>query len=269
MQQGSQEEIRESNDQFIAISRLSVRCTATPEIAELPGLVATYASSPLAMLNNVFLDGPVADRADLERRTARAVAFAAERRVPWLYNLCRDFLPDGADEVLAGFGLRREMQLAGMVADALAPPLRPLPALDLRRIDDEATAHLAGAINCLSYDLPVELGRDTVCRLAFYDGERHGYLGYIDDEAVTTATTTPLDGRLHVALVATLPGQRRRGFAEEVTRQSLAAAARASGLSRTVLHATEVGLSMYEQMGYRGVTSFACYMMPEDGGGHA
>jgi ribosomal protein S18 acetylase RimI-like enzyme len=59
-----------------------------------------------------------------------------------------------------------------------------------------------------------------------------------------------------VAMVATLPEYRNRGCAEAVMRYSLAQAREATGLERTVLHASAAGLPLYEEMGYRSVASF-------------
>ena len=58
---------------------------------------------------------------------------------------------------------------------------------------------------------------------------------------------------------ASLPEARRNGYAEAVMRHSLEAAARSSGLSRTVLHATALGYPVYRAMGYRQVAFFHVY----------
>jgi hypothetical protein len=45
-------------------------------------------------------------------------------------------------------------------------------------------------------------------------------------------------------------------------RSSLARAKAATKLSRTVLHATDVGRPLYASMGYRNVGPFTMYMQP-------
>jgi predicted acetyltransferase len=75
--------------------------------------------------------------------------------------------------------------------------------------------------------------------------------------------TVPLDGRLYVALVATAHEFRRLGCAEAVMRRSLDIAARATGLVRTVLHASPMGHPLYAQMGYHDTVPFTVYAHAE------
>jgi len=67
------------------------------------------------------------------------------------------------------------------------------------------------------------------------------------------------DGLIYVALVATLPEYRRRGYAEAVMRKALGEASRAHGVERTVLHASDMGFPVYRDMGYRTVRKFDLY----------
>ena len=55
------------------------------------------------------------------------------------------------------------------------------------------------------------------------------------------------------------PG-RRLGFAEAIMREVVRQAQQTRGISRTVLQATSSGLSLYEAMGYRTVTSFNVFI---------
>jgi predicted acetyltransferase len=67
----------------------------------------------------------------------------------------------------------------------------------------------------------------------------------------------PLHGVLYVGFVATALVHRRRGLAELVMRRSLEDATRATGITRTVLHATADGYPVYRRMGYRPVDEFS------------
>jgi predicted GNAT family acetyltransferase len=84
-------------------------------------------------------------------------------------------------------------------------------------------------------------------------------LGYESGEAVSCAYTEPIDGRLYVAFVATVPGHRRKGYAEACMRRSLEAAAAATGIHRTFLHASDAGMPIYARMGYQRVTSYTLF----------
>jgi predicted N-acetyltransferase YhbS len=69
-----------------------------------------------------------------------------------------------------------------------------------------------------------------------------------------------VDGHRYVALVATEPGQQRRGFGEATMRQALENAARAHGETPTVLHATDAGRPVYERMGYTSISTHTLLM---------
>ena len=65
---------------------------------------------------------------------------------------------------------------------------------------------------------------------------------------------------LAVALVATAPAQRRRGYAEAVMRRALEVAASTHGDCPTVLHATDAGRPIYARMGYAPISTHTLFM---------
>ena len=260
---GSPSEIEESIQQVIGFSKLLAISAGSGSVVEMPGLIAPFGNVAIPLLNVVHATSRVRDLADLGRRAAAAVAYATPTGLPWLFGLCDAWLPEsGADEiagVLAEHGLHPAMKLTGMVADALLPPVRPLPEIELRQVDDVASAAAVGDINCVAYGLPLDEGRRSIGNRPFYTGGNLGHLGVVGGTPVSCAATLRVDDALYVALVATAEGHRRRGYCEAVLRRSLADASRATGLSRTVLHATEDGQPLYEQMGYRVTTTFTYY----------
>jgi predicted acetyltransferase len=60
--------------------------------------------------------------------------------------------------------------------------------------------------------------------------------------------------------VATQPDAQCYGYAEAVMRHSLAEASKATGLQRSILHATDSGRSIYLRMGYRDTARFTGYV---------
>ncbi len=260
---GSPSEIEESIQQTIGFSKLLASSAGAASVVEMPGLVAAFGHVGIPLLNVVHATSRVRDLEDLDRRAAAAVAYAGPTGLPWLFGICDAWLPESsADEItgtLAAHGLHPAMKLTGMVADALLPPVRALPEIELRRVDDDASAAAVGDINCVAYDLPLDEGRRSIGNGHFYTGGNFGHLGFVDGTPVSCMATLPIDGVLYVALVATAAAHRRHGYSEAVIRRSLADASRATGLSRTVLHATEDGQPLYKQMGYRVTTTFTYY----------
>jgi GNAT superfamily N-acetyltransferase len=194
-----------------------------------------------------------------------ALEFAAGVDLPWLLDLCLDWIPEDVarelEVILARFGLEPATRMTGMVAGALRPSSRPLPRLRFERITSPAQRLLASDLQSLAYDLPLD-----TCRMATESGafwsepeSEFAYLGFDGDTAVTTATTIPLDGRLYAALVATHPEAQRRGYAEAVLRHSLAEARAATDLTPVDLHSSRAGFGVYSAMGFQPVATFAAF----------
>ena len=86
-----------------------------------------------------------------------------------------------------------------------------------------------------------------------------GTLDYVAGAPASGAFAVPIDDALYVAWVASAKRYRRLGLAELVIRTSLEDARKATGIERTILHATEDGVSVYRRMGYRSVVKFPLY----------
>ena len=76
-------------------------------------------------------------------------------------------------------------------------------------------------------------------------------------EPVTSAAALPVDGTVYIALVATMPDAHGKGYAEAVMRQAIRPGQQAMGVTRTTLHATDMGRPVYQAMGYAPSARFA------------
>jgi GNAT superfamily N-acetyltransferase len=167
----------------------------------------------------------------------------------------RSAVPD----VFARYGYAPEIKVMGMAADALVPPQRPLPALQYHTVDDPSSRRTVAELNAIAYEVPLEWGADFDERFGVWSHRAVGTIAYLDERPAACAVTVPLNGRLYVALVATAHEFRRMGCAEAAMRHCLDDAARATGLVRTVLHASPMGHPLYTQMGYHDTMPFTVY----------
>jgi ribosomal protein S18 acetylase RimI-like enzyme len=85
------------------------------------------------------------------------------------------------------------------------------------------------------------------------------YVGYCEEEPVTSAAVVLSSGVAGLYNVATLPAFQRQGYGEAIVRHALAEAQRNYGIERTILQSTPAGYRLYERMGYRTVTRVAVY----------
>jgi ribosomal protein S18 acetylase RimI-like enzyme len=256
-------EIDESNAQFYGVWKKLGAKFVSHEAPEWPGVTISWPGAKWSVLNVVGLSCPIADPAELEAKLQRAVSYTRTKPVTGMVVACTEWLPRDPEgknaAIFSEHGLAVAFTLRGMVADRLLPPRRTPPELEFRRVASPETRRAIADLNAIGYNVPLDFGREVSDLAGFWD-EAFAYVGYRNGQAMTTAATYLEADRLYVGWVATLPEARGNGYAEAAVRHSLEAAARSSGLSRTVLHATELGFPVYRAMGYRQVASFDVYL---------
>jgi ribosomal protein S18 acetylase RimI-like enzyme len=234
----------------------------TGELRELRGVSIASAGAAFQMFNTAFLSAPVDSEAELEQRImAPAVHFQA-RGLEWSYWVCQGWLASKpnrrARKVFERLGLRHSVDIPGMIAEAVAPPVRPLAALEIRRVDGGSTRDAFCGIGSACFHVPLPWFEEVFENPTVW--ERFvSYVGYVDGDPVTTAAVVAGGGGVGVYNVATLPGHRQRGYGEAVMRHALAEARRGSGVQRVILQSTPAGLRLYERMGFRAVTRVSVY----------
>ncbi len=218
------------------------------------------------MGNIAVFTGPVESVPDLANRTETAHKFLVARGCSGVFFMADNLvepLRAKVAEVFACFGYAAGLTVMGIAAHALKPPLRPLPPMRYRAVTDSESRRIVFVLNAIAHEVPPEWGLDYNERVGIWDREAFGVIGHLDERPTACAVTVPLNGRLYVALVATAHEFRRLGCAEAVIRRSLDDAARATGLSRTILHASPMGHPLYSQMGHHDTVPFTVYARAE------
>jgi hypothetical protein len=252
-------EIQESNLHLREVWKLYAQVSPDGEAFERNGLSVANAKQPWFFLNVGMLNKPIADDSDLEHRAQQALEHFEPRKNPWVLTASEDWFGSKSESILSRFGLEYKLHLTGMVAERLGPPVRPMAEAQLRRIDDEETRFAIADLNADAYGVPRDWGRRALSSAALWRGQLFGRIAYMGGEPASAAFVLPIDSALYVAWVATSKAHRRSGLAELVIRTSLRDAKEATGLERTVLHATNDGRPVYENMGYRCVVKFPFY----------
>ncbi|WP_158944243.1 GNAT family N-acetyltransferase [Granulicella sp. S190] len=254
-------EFEKSNAIASSIWRLFAESFEGAEITARKNISINWADKPFSFYNSIFLTGSINEVAVLKETVDEAITVASRKSFPGLLSVCRDLLSESVqaqvDSVFAERGYSTVMPVTGMVAES-CPRASPGPAsLRIERADDRGVA--VTDLNCLVYGLPLESGRASLLKIPLWQSA-FPYVGYEGDRPVTTATTIVHDDVLYLALVATAPDARGKGYAEAVIRHSLQKAHESTGLNRTVLHATQAGFPLYKRMGYQTVANFSWYM---------
>jgi ribosomal protein S18 acetylase RimI-like enzyme len=147
-------------------------------------------------------------------------------------------------------GLKKAATAYGMASNRIPRASPSHPSLSFIRVANEQHLLAYADINSLAYSIPEESGRDGISRSTLLREDAFAYLGLLDGVPVSTAAAIETNDRLVIALVATKPGLQRRGFADATVRKALYEASRATGITRSVLHASEGSRSLYERIGY-------------------
>ncbi len=255
---------RQSNGLLISAFR-DIASEHNGDLGDLPGWAAAWSGCNFAFLNMLVMNSDLSKAKDLTDRLLRAVQYQKARKETGFFYALDDFLskagmdalPDAADAV----GLQPIARIVGMERDLEELDVPVLPDLELRRIATPIEHQALADINTDAYGICSEAeGRAAMMPLSFW---RNGFafVGFHGGQPVTTATVIPKNDVLYLMFVATRAEHRRRGFADACIKQALDSAWKATGLSRTALHASEAGAGVYARIGYRPTAHLTCLAM--------
>ncbi len=232
------------------------------EVRELRGVSIAAAGVTFQMFNAAFLSAPVLSEAELTQRILLPSVHFDNRGLEWAYWVCDDWLEPRARrrsrQLFERHGLRHSVDLPGMVADHIKPPVRELPWIDVRRVTGGATRDAFCAIGSVCFHVPIAWFNEVFESDSVWD-QFAAYVGYVNEAPVSTAAIVIGGGVIGVYNVATLPGHQRRGYGEAVMREAIADTRRTHSLERVILQSTPAGYRLYERMGFRTITSVSVY----------
>ena len=186
------DEVDESNRQAELLWGSYAKWHPKGEIVRHSGVTAAWCHGQWPLMNGTLIDSPVRDDVDLEQRIQTALEHGQKHEKLWMLAYCEEWLPSGGEanvqEILTRFGLQEVLAMTGMVADDVVPPAREVTGLELRSVADVETRQAVADINAISYDLPVEWGREILDEDAVWNSTVFGCVGYADGKAVSTAT---------------------------------------------------------------------------------
>jgi GNAT superfamily N-acetyltransferase len=249
---------RELLDQYITMWQVFTEDHGNLESGSHPGLVLRWTDSAFPFWNMIFLDEEDIPVGLLEARLRAASAYMQKRSCVGFVNVFAEQLDKEALHALPGLAARAGLEF-GLYQHAMAADILPLPEPthpDLRfarvRTDEDLRAY--ADLNSRGYGFALEMGRAGLVGSTLWKSERmQTWLALRGTEPVACAATVEDCGNLFLALVATAPDSRRKGYGEAVVRKALHEGSRTSGLKRATLHASDAGLPLYERIGYRKV----------------
>jgi hypothetical protein len=238
-------------------------CAANPEtrLETADGLDCIFSNLPIAFFNVAIVTKDEVTREELAAYGQYARQWAAPFGVPWLFLVTQEALaPDvDATATLDACGLVPMLALTGMIAHRLNPATRAVDGLALEVARDDAACVAAFDINAAAYGVPLDAAHAMYGKHAFWEPQVLA-LGRTGTTPVASTAVLNVAGCRYVALVATLPDQQRRGYAETVMRYALDISAAKYGNRPTTLHATDAGRPIYARMGYEPIASHTAFI---------
>ena len=235
----------------------------TGELREWPGLTIASLGVEFQMFNAAFLSAPVQTEEQLGRMVSLAAVHFQARGQKWALWACENFIPleiqRRAWRVIERAGLRLGSEMPGMCAALPPQPKYPLPQLRFERVTGEKARRAFCSIGSSCFHVPPAWFEEVFDADLPQRSNFICWVGWIDQEPVTTAATVLCGESIGLYNLAVVPGCRRKGYAEATMRFALEQAAAASGLTNTVLQSTPPAIRLYERLGYRAVTRFRVY----------
>jgi acetyltransferase (GNAT) family protein len=224
-------EARELLDQYISMWKVFTDDHGNTESSPHPGLVLRWTDSAFPFWNMIFLDEENMPVELLESRLQEASAYMRKKPCLGFVNVFAEQLDATALGALPGLAARVGLEF-GLYQHAMAGDILPLPepahpALRFRRVRTDEDLRAYADLNSQGYGFSLEMGRAGLVGSTLWKSDRmQAWLGLEGADPVACAATVEDQENLFLALVATAPASRRKGYGEAVVRKALHEGAR-------------------------------------------
>lgn len=206
---------------------------------------------------------------DLDAKIDETLTYFKSRRLPMMWWTGPSTRPADLGKHLQAHGLTHAGDSPGMAADLLALN-EDLPApsgLTMERVGDVTTLkkwlhpltvgfEFPGFAAKALFDLFADLGFDL--HLPWQN-----YVSWLKGEPVSCSSLFLAAGVAGIYNVATVPEARRKGIGAAMTLASLREA-RALGYRVAILHSSQMGLGVYERLGFEEYCTLSHYVWPAE-----
>lgn len=238
------DEIGLAEENYLAAWRLLASSDFGGAVVETEKMLFACASVPVQYFNIAFVKPHVNPAGCVDA----AKSFFADRGTPFTFRFRNDgaFTPDDV------------LESAGLTLDG-SSPLMVAASADIGGVGDyevvpvnESSWHAHVATMADGFGMPLDLV-ESVMPVALATSRHYaGFNASVNGTVVSTSALIVSHGVAGVYNVATPEAYRGRGFGGATTRAAVAEGVR-RGCTHTTLQASEMGFSLYAEMGYRTV----------------
>lgn len=239
--------------------------TGMGEVRALDRTVAMYSGLEYGVFNIALLTRSVtASDGGLDLSLAEAARYFKQRTKRWSFWLCEDLLDPAtrrkARQISNDFGLRPISYPPGMIAPHLLPPVRRLPEIECRPVNDVTTRCAFAEITSQCFEIPPGIANAVYKPEGAWNGAYKGFVGMVDGAPVAIAAVVEAAGALGIYSLATMPAHRHRGYGEALLRAAADLSRPKFSTAPYILQSTEAGHALYRRMGFRDVARFTVYL---------
>lgn len=211
-----------------------------------PDVTAFHSGLPHPLFNGVI--GACFARGTEEVRVRETVAPFLDQGLPFLWWSSPSTWSPALDRALLAAGLLRD-DSPGMHRELpSAPEVPDVPGLEIALGADAATPDVA-RLMCRGFDIPAALAGSILDLLAIFDPARLvNAVATLDGEQVGCGSLWITGATAGLHNIATLAPARGRGVGYALT-AALLAEGRARGCTESILHASPMGLPVYQRLG--------------------
>lgn len=220
---------------------------------------------PLGFLNGVSMAR--LDLATCDQHIASAVEELNSTGLPWYWQVGPGCLPYDLRDRLLRAGLKLSHEVPAMAANLSAWEPQGLPeGLTIRAVLSEDEFELWLEPATISFGLPEtfrNLLRAAQAGIG-YSGDlavRH-FTGFEDGQAVAVGTVYYAAGVAGIFTIGTVPEARKKGYGAAITEACMRDAVE-KGYDTAILHASKMGLPVYERLGFQEVCKLSNYVVAE------
>jgi predicted GNAT family acetyltransferase len=230
-----------------------------------------YAMSPFeSAYFNQLLDARF-EHSSMADRVSQLVSMFNEHAKPWVWMIFPEHHESGLTSYLSEHGLRKVDTAHGMAMDLshLSPDFTIPEFLTITRVKSKDELKLWCDVCKLGYpvtDADAEAFLSSFGCVGFDpNAPFQSYVGWVDGKPVATSTGYfAKDGIVGIYCVSTLEEYRGRGIARAMTAFPMLEAKK-RGYSGAVLHSTNIGHGVYQNIGFQDYYDIEVWMALPDG----
>lgn len=231
---------------------LSFADTQHYETIRTPLLTTLASSVKIPMFNRVAFSR--LSSTNIDEIIKETIKYFSSKRLPFTWQVDPTDTPEDLPKHLEKHGLSLSSGPGmALVLNELKTPVTQ-DELNFERVRTPESCEIFSWLLAKAYGMP-EYAWEDFAQIVMTIGIRddlHHYLGYLEDQPVSTATVLYSDGVAGIYNIATLPEARGRRMGSMMTAAPLIDA-RNRGYKISILHSTQMGLNVYKRLGYEEI----------------